>query len=382
MKRRGLIKLKADDSPIGLDMGATSIRMAQLKRTAKGWAVRDMLVKEIAVSNNENGGSRKDAIIQTIKDSLRESSFSGRSVVSVMPGYQLDIFPIKLSLARDESPEDAILKEAGAHLSYDTENAVIDYILAENGESDLEKGKTVRALLMAARREDVDEHLSILRGVKLKPIAIDISACALARIIRVSCTDKEKNALVINVGELHTTLTLLWEDNILLNRNILWGRENMVEGLMNKLKLNRRKASRLINRVDLHLRQSEETGPGNERNNHMNKTSEVVYEFVVPQLEKLAKEIDKVLQYFSSEMRGAAIDNLYLMGAVNTLKDLDTYMEKRTGIRTGYLDPLSAFKVGDNEVLKDNNAYGSFFGVALGLAMRGIKGRDITPGRK
>ncbi len=156
----------------------------------------------------------------------------------------------------------------------------------------------------------------------------------------------------------------------------------MVESLMNKLKLNRQKASRLINRVDLHLRHSEETGPKNERNNHMNKISEAVYEFVVPQLKKLTKEIDKVLQYFSSEMRGAAIDNLYLMGAVNTLKDLDTYMGKKTGIRAGYFDPLSALKVGENEVSKDNNGYGSLLGVALGLAMRGLESRDITSGRK
>jgi type IV pilus assembly protein PilM len=382
MTRLGLLMPGSNNySPLGLEMGATSIKMAQLQRTAKGWTVRDMLVKEIAVSNNENGRSRKDALIQTIKDGLKESSFSGRSVVSVMPEYQLDILPIKLTLSGDEGLEEAILEEAKAHLSYDVENAVIDYIPVENGESDPEKGKTARALLISARREDVDEHLSILKGANLKPIAMDISASALARVIGFSSTDKDKNALVINAGEQHTTFTLLWKDNILFNRNIPWGKDNMVESLMNRLKLDREKASGLLNRVGLLSRTGKEIGLKNESINHTSKISEAVYEIVAPPLEKLSKELDKVLQYFYSEMRGAAVDVLYLMGAVSAVKDLDTYLENRTGISTKHFNPIGALKVGENEVSKDGNGYVSLFGVALGLAMRGFENQDIKPER-
>jgi len=370
------------NSPIGLDVGATSVSMAQLKRTSKGWSVRDMQLKEIPVSNEENGGSRKDAIIQTIKDILKSSSFSGRSVVSVMPDYQLDIFPVKLALSGDNSVEEAILKEAGAHLSYKAENAVIDYLLVDNDEDEQDKARTVSSLLLAARREDVDEHLSILRGAKLKPIAIDIAACALSRIIRASSAKQVESALIINMGQLHSTLTLLWEDNILLDRNIPWGRENMIEILMNKLKLKREEADRLLNRVGLHPRQIEDAGPESETNEQTNRVSEAVYEIVAPQLEKLAKEIDKVFQYVASEMRGATIDDIYLTGEGSNIKNLDIYLIKRTDVSTKYFNPLSALQKRGNGVSEDNNSHDSFYSVALGLAMRGLENQDMTNGRE
>ena len=368
---------KSNYSAIGLEIGATSIKMAQLKRKATGWAISDMLVKEINLSNEENGESRSDAIADIIKECMQESSFSGRSVVSIMPGDQLDILPVKLSLSGDESVEDAILDKARAHLSYDVENAVIDYIPVEDGEDGPENGLPTRSLLISARREDVDYHLSILKKAKLKPLALDISACALARLIRLTGTEKDKNVLVINAGEVHTTLTLLWENNILLDRNILWGRDNLIESLMKRLKLNREKAEGLLSRHGLHPGQSEAPDQENKRHTHASKASEVVYEIVAQQLEQLSAEIDKVLQYFSSEMRGAKMDVLYLMGSASTIKDLDTYLDKRIGISTKQFNPAVTLNRGENEISNVSNDYGTVCGVPVGLAMRGIGEQDV-----
>ncbi|MBI5740456.1 MAG: pilus assembly protein PilM [Nitrospirae bacterium] len=363
-------------SPIGLDVGAASIRMAQLKRTLKGWVIGEMIAKDIPASNNENGAGRKDATIQAIKDIMKESSFSGRSVVSVMPGYQMDSFPVKLSLTGDEAVEEAVIREARAHLSYSAENAVVDYLLVNNVESGPRKGKSAWAILLAARREDVDEHLSILREAGLKPVAIDISACALARVITFSRECRERNALIINIGQMHTTLTLLQGDNILLDRNILWGRENMIESLMNKLKLNREGASRLVDRVGLHTGQ--ETWPDKDICDRTGKISETFYEILAPTLEKLARELDKVFQYFASEMRGATIDDIYLTGEGSSIRDMDSYLENRTGTSTKHFDPLSILKEIKNEVPKDDDYRGAFYSVALGLAMRGLENRDTA----
>jgi type IV pilus assembly protein PilM len=378
MKRSGLRRLgKSKYSAIGLDIGATSIKMVQLKKIATGWGISDMLVKEINLPKDENGESSSDAVANIIKDCMKESSFSGKSVVSAMPGYQVDILPVKFSLSGDESVEDAILEKARAHLSYDVENAVVDYIPVEDGKTGPEKGRPALYLLISARREDVDNHLDVLKRAKLKPVALDISACALARVIRFSGTGNDKNLLVINGGELNTSLTLVWKNNILLDRTIPWGRENLIESLMNRLKLDRQKADGLLSTNGLHPGQSEEPEQENELHTHRRKTSEVVYEIVANQLEKLSTEIDKVLQYFSSEMRGAVIDVLYLMGSSSTIQDLDTYLGKRTGISTKHFNPVGTLNRGENEDAMDTNGYAAVFGVPVGLAMRGIREQDV-----
>jgi Tfp pilus assembly PilM family ATPase len=176
---------------------------------------------------------------------------------------------------------------------------------------------------------------------------------------------------------LHTSLTLIWKNNILLDRTIPWGREYLIESLMNRLKLDRQKADGLLSRNGHHPEYSEEPEQENERHTHRSKTSEVVYQIVANQLEELSTEIDKVLQYFSSEMRGAVIDVIYLMGSSITIQDLNTYLEKRTGISTQHFNPAGTLNMGAHEVSKDTNGYGALFGVPVGLAMRGIREQDV-----
>jgi type IV pilus assembly protein PilM len=364
-------------SAIGLDIGATSIKMAQLKRIETGWAISNMLVKEINLSKDENGESNSEIVANIIKDCMKELSFSGRSVVSAMPWYQLDVFPVKLSLSGAESIEDAMLEKARVHLSYDVENAVIDYIPVENGETGQGKSRPTRSLLISAQRKDVDMHLHILKMAKLKPVALDISSCALARVIRFSRTEQDKNLLVINAGEQNTTLTLLWKNNILLVRNIVWGRENLIDELMSRLKLERQKADELLSINGLHSGQSQEPEQENERLLKNTNTSDVIYEIVANQLEKLSKEVDKVLQYFASEMRGSVLDLIYIMGAASSIKDLDAYLEKRTGISTELFNPAVTLEMGEHEVSNDNNNYKAVCGVPVGLAMRGLTEQDV-----
>ncbi len=378
MRRTWLLSIKGKDySPIGLDVGATSVKMAQLKNTAAGWVISEMREKMISVSQQESGESRTDAIVRSINACMKEASFAGRSVVSVMPGYQLDILPVKLSVSGEESVEDAILEKARAHLSYTVENAVIDYIPVEDGESGEDQSRPVRSLLISARREDVDTHLSILKRAKLKPLAIDMSACALARLIRFSGTEKENNVLVVNAGDQHTSLTLVWKNNILLDRTVPWGRENLLGSLMNRLKLSHQKADGLLSRNGLSTGHSEEPGQVHESLAPVSKTYEVVHEIIANQLEKLSTEIDKVLQYFSSEMRGAEMDVLYIMGTAGMIRDMDTYLEKRTGIAAKPFNPEGLLNRDERGNINDTDGYGVFFGVPLGLAMRGIRKQDV-----
>ena len=358
-------------SPIGLDIGSTSIKMAQLKRKETGWEISGLLFEEIDLPKDENGENRSETVVNIIKKCMKGSSFSGKSVVSVMPGSQLDILPVKFTLAKEESLEEVILEKARVHLSYNVENAVIDYLPFEDSEHVQDKDHPLRYLLISARREDVDSQLSILKRAKLMPAALDISACALGRLIRLSGIDKSRNVLVINTNNRHTSLTLIWKNNILLDRTVLWGRENLVESLMNRLKLDRQSADGLLSRKGLGSGESHE--PEHGVGHHTNSNApDVVYQIIANQIGELTSEIDKMLQYFSSEMRGAVVDQLYLMGSSSTIQGLDTYLGKRTAIAAEYFHPSEKLNMGTHGFSEDSNEIVAFFGVPLGLAIREI----------
>jgi Tfp pilus assembly PilM family ATPase len=102
------------------------------------------------------------------------------------------------------------------------------------------------------------------------------------------------------------------------------------------------------------------------------KAPDVVYPIIANQIGELTAEIDKMLRYFSSEMRGAVVNQLYLMGTASTIQGLNTYMEKRIGIVTDYYHPSDKLHMGTDDMSDDSNGVVSFFGVPVGLAIREI----------
>ncbi len=373
-------------SPIGLEIDLTSIKLIQLRETPEGWRIQDMIVKDIPpVGAGDKDEGEEVGIIETIREMLKGTSFHGKVVVSAMPASRLDIIPVKISLSEGENEEDAIIKEAKAHLSYGIDEAVIDYLpLDQNGQGRDGKQKSI---LIASKREDVDRHISIIKGAGLRPKAIDISACAVVRAMRYLYTaslppdskpnkeddnDEVKRSMVINIKDLDTSITVLCGNDILLERNIQWGIENMIGLLMNNLKLDRRGAKELLYKVGLSPTDAEKAhADGDERMERMNRVADTVYEIVSPQLEELDQEIKKVMIYFSAEMQGITIDTIYLIGRGFYIKNMERYIEYTTGITTSMVNPLAPFLNGDSSLNKKRGE-APYFGITLGLALRKI----------
>ena len=370
-------------SPIALEIDLTSIKLLQLRGTSEGWRIQDMVVRDlppVGVGDNEG---EENGIIDTIREMLKESSFHGKTVVSVMAASKLDIIPVKVAPSEGESEEESIIKEAKAHLSYGIDEAVIDYVpIGQNGQR--RNGKQ-KSLLISSKREDVYSHISIIKGAGLRLKAIDISACAVVRAMRYLHTasmppksrpdkendkEKEKRIMVINMKDLDTSITILCGNDILLERNIQWGIENMIGLLINNLSLERSRAKELLYKVGLNPTVFEKAQEkGDERMERMNRIANTVYEIVSPQLEELDQEIKKVMIYFSSEMQGITIDTTYLIGNGFYIKNMERHIEYTTGITTSIVNPLTPFLNGESSL----RVKAPYFSVTLGLALRGIR---------
>jgi type IV pilus assembly protein PilM len=345
--------------------------MVQLQRDSQGWAVQDILDKELPAATDGDESGQAEGIVQAIKEAGKNASFSGKSVVSAMPCDKLDIIPISVSVGENENLEEALVREARAYLSYDIEDAVIDYLPFRVGPADATKTPDVqKTLLVAARREDVDAHLAILRAARLKPLAIDTSAAALARVFSVSDCSGETRRLVVNLSERSTSLVVLCGSSVFVDRRIPWGRENLITRLTDSLKLDPSRAGDLIGRIGL----CPSGGRGEDETRVAERMLETVGEIVAPELERLAEEVEKVLVYFFSEMRGVNIDELCLVGVGGEVRNLDRHLGSKIGIPAAIFDPMEALGLEKRKAAADSvDRRGPRFSVALGLALRGVE---------
>src|SRR3989337_4532542 len=297
-------------SPIGIDIGTRSINVVQLAKSASELYIHEA---DIMMLPDEKI-TEESKITDALSDLLKRNNFRGKEVVSRMHPSLVSIIQIKISQREGESEEQAILREAKEYLPCPVEEAVIDYLPISNvaGGTD----ETSKVLLIFVKRSEVIAHINVLKKIGLKANAIDIGPNAINRAIKRFKRPSEQRILVINIGDLSSFSTILWDDMVLIDRKMGWGENNITEKVVSNLDIDINEARKFMHRYGVDWSSAprividDDTCimPDEDIPAHL-------YEIVSPALEELNKEIEKILIYCTSEMKGAMIDQIYLMGS-------------------------------------------------------------------
>lgn len=356
-------------SPIGIDIGTRSINVTQLATTSEGLHIYEADIMMLP----EEGFSEKDILIDALYEIKKRSNFRGKDVVSRMPPSLVSIVPIKVSMRESETVEQAILRESKEYIPYPVEDAVIDYLpiskTSEGGD------ETKKVLLIFTKKSDVVTYLDILKKTGFKVKAIDIGPNAINRAINRFRKPSERRILVINIGDMSSFSTILWDDMILIDRKMGWGEHNIMDKIVSNLDLDISEARKVMYRYGIDWSSISDIGPDISLDESTWVMSDEsipahLYEIVTPALEDLNREIEKMLIYCTSEMKGAMIDQIYLMGSGGFIRHLNQYLHKTFGIGVkpfepeDLLNPAAPLK----GIIKDNFP---IFIVSIGLALRG-----------
>ena len=352
-------------SPIGIDIGTRSINVAQLAGTSGGIVMQDADTVNLPADDLV----KEDVIIRVLSDIMKRNNFKGKDVVYRMPPAQVSIVPVKISRRENETVEQAILRESKEYIPYPVSEAVIDYLPLKS--TDDGEGKSSKVLLIFTRRSDVISHINMLKKAGFRVHAIDIGPNAVNRTIKRFKSSSEKRILVVNIGHASSFSTILWDETILIDRKMGWGLDNITERLSSNLDISSDESVRILYKYGIDCLSA--PGITLDENSYLIPDSDIpahIYEIVMPALSELNREIEKVLVYCTSEMKGAMIDKIYLMGSGGFLKQLTEYVHKIFGISVTVFEPAPLF--GSNGRLKDivRDNFPVFM-VPIGLALRG-----------
>lgn len=353
-------------SPIGIDIGTRSVNIVQLASSSGGLYMHEADTMMLPDDNIGEGTVLPDVLNKILK----QDNFRGKEVVTRMPASFVSIIPVKISLRDNETLEQAILRESKEYIPYSVEEAVIDYLPVSSAAEGADEARKV--LLIFTKRSDVVNYLNIFKKVGFKVKAIDIGPNAINRAIKKFRDPSERRILVLNIGNRNSFSTILWDDMILIDRKMGWGENNITEKMVSNLDIDINEARKFLHRYGVdwstapRIMIDDETCimPDEDIPAHL-------YEIVSPALEELNKEIEKILIYCTSEMKGAMIDQIYIIGSGGLLKHLNAYVHKSFGIGVKPFDPDLIFS--QVKTLKDTvkNKFPVFV-IAIGLALRGF----------
>ena len=353
--------------PIGLEFGYESLHLLQVEHKADGPRMRASVSAAYPTSREDLLQSPYQ-LRSFVNQVLRQHHFVGRRIVTCMPYRHLKLKLINYKATSSETEPETVMRLALENMDGGHERWIVDYVPVRTWD---EGGGERAALVAIAERETVIDYLELLRQAGLAVAALEIGPVAILRLVNALREKRHhENVLVINFGRCDTYLTVLAGRRLILDRHIEFGEEPLVNLLSKTLELTPEASVALLNEHGV-FASSDQHARGNDvALGHAGDVNQVIMEILKPVFMDLSEEVRKVLVYTASQMRGASVDYIYLLGSVARWPGADRLVSSILSLPAGILNSQEAFANSSETSTQQSQLPVAGIAIAAGCALR------------
>jgi type IV pilus assembly protein PilM len=333
-------------SIVGLDIGTSSVKAVELTETGGKLEVTGFGQIEITA---DDATAKANAVAEL----MREGGFKSRRVVTSLSGKMVIVRYLTMVRMDDEELRNAIAFEAGKYVPFPLEECVMDCQRIE-GVGDRAGQGNMTVLFVAAKRSQVEEHLSLIQSAGVSPEIVDVDAFALSNAWSLTnptpATDgKPRSVAFVDVGSQKTSLNITIGETSLFTREIYYAGQDFTQAIARRMSLDFPDAEAI------------------KRNAGENETA--VRESILSTIDDLGNEIQLSFDYFENQFE-REIDEIRLSGGGARLPIIRESFEKIFEKPTELFNPFETLTVNpaiDSDLLACNAGR---LVVAVGLASR------------
>ena len=180
---------------IGLDIGATAVRAAEVNVNGSASLVRAAQVP-LEAKAVENGEIRNpEAVAEAVRELWRAGRFKSRQVHMGVANQRVVVREVALPWLPPKELQESIAYQVQEYIPIPVDDAVLDYDPLD--EFDHEGRRMLRILLVAAQKAMVNSLVETALAAKLEPVGVDLVPFALLR----SVGDLADGKVLENAGE-------------------------------------------------------------------------------------------------------------------------------------------------------------------------------------
>ena len=343
---------------IGLDIGCSSIKLVELREDRNGYKLQNLAISPLPPEAIVDGALMDSVtIIDTIRDAITASKTKTKDAVTSVSGHSVIVKKISLPLMTEAELEESIQWEAERYIPFDVNDVNIDFQIYG---STPENPEVMDVVLVAAKKDVINDYVSVLMESGLNPVIVDTDSFALENMLAISYDiGKEETVAAANVGASVTNINIIRNNISAFTRDVFKGGNQITEEIQRQLHVDHEEAEKIKvgNKVDL--------------------TSQSVIENVLKTAsESLAAEIGNSLDFFQSTTTYEKIAKLYLSGGGSKIKDFDMTLQQQIGIPVEIANPFKKVEYsGRNFDLEYLREIGPIMAVGVGLASRKVGDR-------
>src|SRR4030042_1125180 len=229
---------------IGLDIGCSSIKLVELKEDKNGHKLQNLAIAPMPSEAIVDGALMDSVtIIDTIRDVIATSKTKTKDVVTSVSGHSVIVKKISLPLMTEAELEESIQWEAERYIPFDINDVNIDFQIFG---STPENPEVMDVVLVAAKKDIINDYVSIIMESGLNPIIIDIDSFALENMLAISYDiGKEETVAIANVGASVTNINIIRNNISAFTRDVFTGGNKITEDIQRQLHVDHEEAEKI-----------------------------------------------------------------------------------------------------------------------------------------
>lgn len=346
-----LIKSKKD--VVGIDIGSSSVKLVQLRQVKGGYQLVTLGVAPLpSEAIVDNAIMDSSAVVEVIRNLMEGNKVKTKNVATSISGHSVIIRKIQLPIMTEEEMETSIQWEAEQYIPFEISEVNLDFQILG---PDTRDPSVMNVILVAAKKEIVNDHVAVFKECGLNPVVMDIDCFAIENTFEANYGfDDDEIIALINMGAAAMNVNVLKGGKSVFTRDIQVG-GNMYNDELQK-------------RLGLSGEDAEEVKLGGEMED---VDPETVRAVINDATESLAQEVQRSFDFFSATSSDEKVQKLYITGGVSKTLNVREYLETQLAIPVELLDPFRLIQVNEKEFDPEYiRAAGPLFSVAVGLAMR------------
>jgi len=356
----GLEIKKLTNLPIGVDLGSSSLKMAQLRLAKAGTELLFAASADMPLADRGDSARQMEFESDTIRSFLKSGAFKGRKAMLSVPSAEVLIEPVRIPMDNLPEADTFVEQELSARLPYAVDEAVVRHIVVGSVYSG--KQEMQERIVVAARRADMDRYVAMADRAGLDVVGVNVEACAVlqcfARLFR-RAGEQSRVTLFIDIGSSSTQVVLSHGSKMVFARNLKIGGQTFDQAVAETLQIPVDQAHHVQRQL-------------------LGKTGDPaaqddLFRLLDKPISELARQLDQCLRYHESLFNNRYIDRVVFIGGQAHNSRLCRSLAERLNVPAQVGNPLVGIRraargdwVGAPDAREPQPAWAVAVGLSLG----------------
>jgi type IV pilus assembly protein PilM len=317
MVRFGRTKLSA-----GLDIGSGVVKLVVVDHSKGAPEIVQVATSTLMPDAIVEGEIMDPALVaETVRKLIESAGLKKKDVIAAVGGHDVIVKKIPMDRMSQKDAQEVVRWEAEQHVPFDMENVQLDFQILDPDDDSAQ----MAVLLVAAKRELIENRMNLLAEAGLTPKVIDVEAFALHNAFEHNYLPQGGGMVaLVNIGQETSNVNLLVDGQPVLVRDVPFGVRRLREALQREHSMT--------------AAQAEDVLQGRSEGERLRRTLD-------DRVDELAVGIERAAAFIVAQSGGEGVRRIYVCGGGACVPGMVDAIATRMGVTAEVANPLQRISV-------------------------------------